>query len=326
MRSGNPYVIFVSKAALFLVLMFATDRVAGLVLQRYFLKMNAGTAAATTYALDKANEDLIVFGSSRALHHYVPSILRDSLGMTAYNAGRDGMTMLYSYAVFKSMLKRYTPRAVVLDVYMDFDSYREVNDRMSALSPHYDRHPEIRPIVNLRGPYERIKAFSKLYDYNSLLFTIVANNLVHRTDPNKDGYTPLNSNTPPAWSDFGFPDNKVDSMKTRYFEEFLAETRKANVEVFVVVSPFYGRWKIPLEGLQWAKRYCNENGFFFRDYSQSPYYLSHREWFSDNSHLNDTGARIFTRMLCSDIKEDLAQRYIVSQQATIPGSNAKHTD
>ena len=34
--------------------------------------------------------DVLIMGSSRAHHHYVPEIISDSLGLSCYNTGKDG--------------------------------------------------------------------------------------------------------------------------------------------------------------------------------------------------------------------------------------------
>ena len=40
--------------------------------------------------MELTKADLLVFGSSRANHHYVPEVFEDSLKLTFYNTGKDG--------------------------------------------------------------------------------------------------------------------------------------------------------------------------------------------------------------------------------------------
>ena len=56
------------------------------------------------YILNESKDDIIILGSSRVSHHYIPSILTDSLGMSCYNAGSEGMCIYYHYAMLAAMI------------------------------------------------------------------------------------------------------------------------------------------------------------------------------------------------------------------------------
>ena len=84
---------------------------------RYFyFKETNGREYRAAYAIEKEKADVVVFGASRAYRHYVPDIIEDSLKMSCYNTGNYGHTILYSYATLKVILKRYTPKLIILDV------------------------------------------------------------------------------------------------------------------------------------------------------------------------------------------------------------------
>ena len=42
------------------------------------------------YVCKESTEDVLIFGSSRAKHHYVPDVIEDSLKVSCYNTGEDG--------------------------------------------------------------------------------------------------------------------------------------------------------------------------------------------------------------------------------------------
>ena len=59
-----------------------------------------GTLQADAYhAMFKKKADVLIIGSSRARHTFSPSLITDSTGLTAYNAGYDGHGMNYSLSV-----------------------------------------------------------------------------------------------------------------------------------------------------------------------------------------------------------------------------------
>lgn len=68
------------------------------------------------------HEDILIFGSSRALHHYNPKIIEDSLGMSCYNVGSGGQNIYYHLALLEATLERYTPKIAILELMsIDFE-------------------------------------------------------------------------------------------------------------------------------------------------------------------------------------------------------------
>ena len=64
----------------------------------HFLQARAGgITGAEYYVCEKVTEDIIIMGSSRASHHYVPEIISEELGMSCFNAGRDGNGIILQY-------------------------------------------------------------------------------------------------------------------------------------------------------------------------------------------------------------------------------------
>ena len=69
------------------------DRLIGAALERGFYRQQHGDDIVTRYVLDSTREDLIVFGSSRASHHYKTRLAEQKLGFPVYNGGRDNMAL-----------------------------------------------------------------------------------------------------------------------------------------------------------------------------------------------------------------------------------------
>ena len=82
---------------------------------------------------DEVDANILIFGSSRAAHHYVPSILSDSLDMSCYNCGLDGNGIIYGYGKLKTITARYYPKIVILDIQPTFDLF--TNDNCKYLAP-----------------------------------------------------------------------------------------------------------------------------------------------------------------------------------------------
>ncbi len=136
------------------------DFVSGRILRYFYFHETSGLHYRTTYSMDSTRAQILIIGSSRANHHYVPSVFEDSLHKTFYNAGRDGNGTFYQLALLKTILKRYTPEIIVFDYSSVFVKGTEEYDQMASLLPYYRTHTEIRSLVEMRSPFEKIKLLS----------------------------------------------------------------------------------------------------------------------------------------------------------------------
>ena len=92
----------------------------------------------------KLDADVFICGSSRALNHFDPSILQDSLGMSVYNLGMSGQTLLMIKTRYDVALKyNKQPKLVVLNV--DFNTLVKMSDlfEYNFFAP-YLNEPEIK--------------------------------------------------------------------------------------------------------------------------------------------------------------------------------------
>ncbi len=303
----RPVQFFVIKLLIFIAMVVVLDFAVGKILKYFYFKQQSGLQYRTTYSMETTTADILVFGASRANHHYRPDIFEEALPQyTFYNVGRDGNSIFYHYGVLKAILKRYTPKIVILDfehvsLAKDETSY----DRISSLLPYYESHPEIRSIVNLKSKYEKYKVWSKIYPFNSSILTIAIGNAeLNKTRSNDiKGYVPLNK----IWEKHLEYDtntvikNILDSNKIACYENFLKDCKERGNKVFVFVSPYYVKFKIPdfsvTKGQEIAKKY---NVDFF-DYTADSFFTSNRRLFADLVHLNDSGAKVYSKMVIQNI-------------------------
>ena len=276
------------------------DCITGSGLKHFYFKTSSGLLQRTTYALEETKEDILIFGSSRANHHYDTKIIEKKSGMSAYNTGRDGNFIFFQTALLKSILKRYKPKQIILDFSGTFKYSREDYDRLSSLLPYYNTHEELRNIIHLKSPYEKFKLKSKIYPYNSLLTTIIIGNLKfnHSRFANKgeyNGFVPANGiwekeiaakETPRKY--------KIDKNKLNAFEEFLELVKKRNIPTVVVYSPVYYFYESNYT-IEMVEEICKKYNITFVDYSKDVQFLKNKELFSNPTHLNNKGAKLLTQ-------------------------------
>ena len=102
-----------------------------------------------------------------------------------------------------------------------------------------------------------------------------------------------------------YPIHVVDTLKINYFKSFLNSAKAAGVSVFVFVSPVYVKFS-GASPYKLAAEICRQQNVPFIDFSQSDFFLAHREYFKDQWHLNKEGAEIYTSMVASVIKSKIS--------------------
>ncbi len=301
---------FLVKLLSFLIILFFLDLSIGNLLKNFYFKQDSGLLYRTTYAMDSTRADILIFGSSTANHHYVPELFDKELHLTCYNTGRDGNSILYSYGILQGVLKRYTPQTIILDVYdHEFMKDQESYDRIASLLPYYESHPGIRPIVRLKSPFEKYKLLSKIYPYNSMLFTIAVGNADFNRDRalvnDQNGYVPLiNTWKGPLILDSSHVNYELDNTKINIFRSFISDCRRSNIRLYVFLSPKFIQYEHEDTTVAIVNKIAGEYGIPFYDFTNDSFFLNRRELYFDKDHLNDGGAKIYTSMVINKIIHD----------------------
>lgn len=297
--------VIVAFISIFLLIALM-DLAFGTVLKYYYFKQESGLQYRTTYAIEQTKAEVLIFGSSRANHHYHPVIFENELNLTYYNAGRDGSDLLYHTAVLNAVLKRYTPKLIILD----FDAGQfTINpssyDRLSSLLPYYGNHPEMQSIIDRKSKFEHYKLFSTIYPYNSMLFTIAVGNTEYNKTRKGDmkGYVALNRVwNEPLQQKTTWNETNLDTIKIGLFKQFIEECNNRKIKLQVVCSPFYVKYTNEDKSIEIAKSIAKQNNISFLDYTNNKLFLAHPAYFADMGHLNDKGARIFSNILTTQLK------------------------
>lgn len=305
----NHFKYFLFKLVVLFLIVFILDYVIGNILTYFYFKQKSGLLYRTTYSIEKTEADLLIFGSSRANHHYNPNIFENRMNLHSYNVGRDGNFIFYHSAVLKSVLKRYSPKIIILDfVPSEFREENHIYDRLSSLLPYYRTHPEMREIINLKSMYEKVKMFSYIYPYNSLIFSIAIGNTEFNKKRNYDfkGYIPLKKIlNNPIKIDITSSRYEIDNIKINAYKTFIQDCINSNVKLYIVCSPYYIKSNHIDYSVRIGKEIARRNNIEFFDYSNNPLFLNNSKLFSDISHLNDNGATIFSNILINNIKNKL---------------------
>ncbi|MCW3786637.1 hypothetical protein [Plebeiibacterium sediminum] len=283
------------------------DYLIGKGLNFYYLKNTSGLLYRTTYSLDSTKADILIFGSSRANHHYNVKIIEDSTNLSAYNTGSDGHYIFYQTAVLKSVLKRYTPKKIILDFNGTFEFSQQDYDALSCLLPYYRTHNELKDLIELKSPFEKYKLFSKIYPFNSLLTTIIIGNLEINKfrSVNKGaykGFVPLTNTWEYNINIIDKPEKyNIDKHKYNAFNDFIKLCNEKNIPLTIIYSPVYFKYNKDYS-IDICSEICRKNNVTFLDYSKDTDFLNNKKLFADTYHLNKSGAQLFTQKILQFIK------------------------
>ena len=295
----NNYLAIFLKIGAFLMLVFIFDVAIGGLLERFYFKQKSGWEFRTKYSIENTQADILIFGASRAQQQYNPVFFEERMLQSCYNVGRDGEPVFYYYAVLKSILKRYTPKVIILDIENGiFKESQSSYDKLSILLPFYKDHPEIRPIIEMRSHFEKLKLQSHVYPYNSLLFKIAFGNINTNKIEDIKGYVPLTRQwvEPLRTVDLSIK-YKLDTNKINFYKAFINDCNKAQVKLYIVCSPYYLHLIGNDSSILLAKHIASKANVDFIDFSRDKSFLVNSALFDDTVHVNTVGSKIFCNKL-----------------------------
>ena len=302
MKMKNLLIHIVIIAGLF----FVIDRTTGLILKQLYSQSNATDEYKIGYANAETTDDLLFMGSSRCLHHFVPSVFEEAYGMTCFNTADWGIkNIYYHYGLLGNILSRYTPKVIVFEIHpCDYlDTPYSGIERAGSLAPFCGMSDECDEMLKISSNYWPYK-LSMVYRYTGSLPALIFGRW-GGMDRSLKGWKPLDGQldtTGLKAEEFPFP---IHQEKLQLLERFIQDCQSKGIRVSFIVSPMYicteqDVFKVPRD---LAKRY--DIPFF--DYFRDPQFMGHAELFYDYGHLNREGATIFSKKVCNDMKPQITQ-------------------
>ncbi len=298
----------VARVLTVLLLLFIADLGVGSLMRKFYFRQESGDGYLLTYVIDSTEADILILGSSRAKHGYVPSVFEENLNMSCFNAGRDGTEhILFNYAQFTAITARYSPEIVIFDIRPEDLIYNASEyDMLSPLMPYYKTHKNIRDLIDIRSSFERLKHISAIYPFNSLIFQIIMGNLEMNKDrkPHENGYIPFcGSNLTSSLDTLQTPDYPIDTYKTEIIKDLMLTCKEKEIHLFLVYSPTYNI----VESNDYQRildEICEDNDIEYLNFSNVHEILMNPGFFFDRTHLNDDGARQFSGLVSARLKRN----------------------
>lgn len=290
-------------------LLIVTDFIIGFVADKVVDKMPnySGQIAKDNYRLRRLETDIVILGSSRGSHHYVTSLLSDSIDnymgkeYSIYNAAIDGKFANSNSCAAEMIISRYRPKLVIIDLSESQLASKDVAD-IKFSSPFYRKDSIVRKYIDNISFEEKMLMKSSLYRYNGKILRI-ASSFLRQKDVD-DGYLPLYGTTIDI-SKYG-EYVKGDSIETQIlnsysitnFRNVLRKYTAENIPLIIVCSPHFR----PNNNNNQLLKLCNEYNVPFIELYDLPYFNEHPELFKDAGHLNNDGAHIYTKIFFEQLK------------------------
>ena len=287
--------------AIVICLFFVIDRIFGFGLGYLYRISNATDEYKISYSNESTRDSLLFMGSSRCLHHYVPSIFENELGMTCYNAADWGIkNIYYHYGMLGNILSRYTPKAILFEIHpCDFrDTPFSGKERAGSLAPYCGMSNACDEMLKLSGNYWPYQ-LSWVYRYTGSFPNLITGKL-GSMDRALKGWKPLDGVLDTIGlkaEEYLFP---VDQERVDLLERFIKDCKQKNIQLSMIVSPMYvcskeDVYKIPRE-------LANRHHIPFIDHYRDTTFAGHAELFYDLGHLNRKGAEIYSTMISKELK------------------------
>lgn len=299
---------FIFSILFILIGVFVVDRAGGKVMWWINRHTQDVSGPKIKYLVNDVHEDVVMMGASRCNLHYVPSIISDSIGMSVYNGGVDASNNIYAhYIVLNHILAHHTPKVICLEI-MTSDYGEESNpfNTVTFFAPYIGINERADSVFREAGLYRRYM-ISHLYRYNAKAVSNLLGLFVNRNAAGENGYVP--SYEPehfPTQYEYWEKPEKIDSTKIEYLQKYIDLCIGNNIKLIFVVSPAYAQ--ISDDVYDVAKEIAASNNIPFLDFHSKGLYMDRPDYFKDNAHLRDKGARNYSALFASDLRKLLQQK------------------
>lgn len=183
-------------------------------------------------------------GSSRCVCHYDDQLLSDSLGIDAINMGNKGNGVILMYGRYHLIPMEKKPKILLYDIEPAFDiiEYEEDDNNrryLSGLKSFYGE-PGVKDIFRDVDCTEPVKMNSQLYRYNSKTLVMIGD-YIKKGKVNYSFFQPTRRKYV-AGKVVEKPHRENDTLKLKYFEKLIQETKTDGVQLVVVASPKYSEF------------------------------------------------------------------------------------
>ena len=237
------------------------------------------------------NYDVIILGTSRANNHFV-SELFEKEGLKTFNYGMSGAHLFETSLLLKLMIERgWEIKNVIVETDLNlsnekrddgtFGRFMPFMHKSKTITEHFKNEPDFTELYYV--PFYRYIQFDAKVGFRAWYKTLVdepTNTLANK------GYYPLGYNPKANMK------NNIESLvplRNRYFEEIKQICKANNINLIAVTTPMCSNVK--------GMGYFKKVKALYPEINEFEHVVEGDEYFSSCGHLNDKGARLFTKKI-----------------------------
>jgi hypothetical protein len=265
----------------------------------------------------KANSEILIYGSSRALGHIDPLMISDSLELSSYNLGIDGHNFWLQHLRHELIMQKAEPPKLILHS-LDMFTLEKKNDLYNPdqFLPYLWQNREMWDAIHAYNGYHYTDYVCPLVRYYGKTEAILKALKCIANGPEKQAQHRVRGflSEELTWNDDlsearkkmkGYR-VKLHQESLQLYEHFLEVCAQEHIAVVLVYSPEYyeGRDFVSNRDsvMQLYRSIALKHRLPLLNYSQDSMCLE-KKWFYNSSHLNRNGSRAFTQKLIADLKK-----------------------
>ena len=256
------------------------------------------------HCLNEAKEDILVLGSSFAKRSVVPDIISKILGKTCYNASEPGNGILCSYARCRLFLANHKPEFIVYALTPGFDYYKDENNQkyLRPLKPVFNNEEVLQVVRAVSSDqYLNVKSLSHFYRYNELLFSYLGR--IINKKGNDKGYEPLIGDFNLDSQGYRRTSSTIDTLKLNYLKKMCTLAGYAGIKIVFIITPVFDFDNMPMSDYDVAYQVSKDYNIPILNDMNNKCISQDISFFYDPCHLNDKGARAYSKILASQLKK-----------------------
>jgi hypothetical protein len=300
---NNKYHNIIIRVTLFIILLIGVDFVIGKTFSFLFTKSLTGLTGGgiVNNALAHRDYDIIIFGDSRAIHHYNPKIIAEETNMSCYNAGATGMDVHYAL-MLESLIFSMGSKAKIFVIELTGEMRPA---RIHTFTPFYGKTRLIDSLLIASNKFNRYLLLSQTFKFNGKAIPTMKNFLLGNTFTSLD----IGGSLEGIMDTTGFvrtqitEKEKITNEVSCLYEMFCDSAKSHNVKVIITYSPVYGRnCEIEKDHLENIATIANKRNVDYEVFVPQRYKnISNFDVYKDSYHLNKSGATELSRLLAYKI-------------------------
>ena len=241
------------------------------------------------------NYDVIILGTSRANNHFVSELFKKQ-GMKTFNYGMSGAHLFETSLMLKLMIERgWKIKNVIVETDLNLSNEKRDDGTFGRFMPfmhssktiteHFKNESDFTELYYV--PFYRYIQFDAKVGFRAWYKTLVNE---PTTILANDGYYPLGYNPKASMK------NNIESLvplRNRYFEEIKQLCKVNNINLIAVTTPMCSNVK----GMDYFKKVKT----LYPEIKEYEHVVEGDEYFSSCGHLNDKGARLYTKKIIDDL-------------------------